>query len=84
MRSRSVIWSSHPARSCGGFTSPFFFLSGHHAVASVGASRCELTWSGEFEPKGIGDDEAIEATKSMYRYGISLMEKTIARAKRDQ
>lgn len=51
------------------------------SVTAVDASRCELTWSGEFEPKGIGDEEAIEATKSMYHYGIRLMEKTIARGK---
>ena len=36
-------------------------------------------WSAEFEAKDLSDEEAIEATKSMYNYGISLMEGTIAR-----
>ena len=64
-------------------TSPLRFSSyrATMSIAAVDASRCELTWFGEFEPKGISDEEAIEATKSMYRYGIRLMEKTIARGK---
>jgi hypothetical protein len=60
---------------------PFSSYRATMAVAPVGTSRSQLTWSGEFEPKGITDAEAIEATEGMYHYGISLMEKTIARRK---
>lgn len=49
------------------------------AAAAVGETTSDLTWTGEFEPLGLTDEEAIAATKGMYDYGISLMEKTIAK-----
>ncbi len=60
---------------------PFSSYRATMAVTVVNASTSKLTWSGEFEPKGLTNEEAVEATKSMYHYGIRLMEKTIARGK---
>ena len=51
-------------------------------VAAVDETTSELTWTGEFEPVGLTDDEAIAATKGMYHYGISLMEKSVLRMTR--
>lgn len=48
-------------------------------VSAVDQSASELTWTGEFEPVGLTDDEAIATTKGMYHYGISLMEKSVSR-----
>ena len=49
------------------------------AVAAIDETTSELTWTGEFEPLGLTDEEAIAATKAMYHYGVSLMEKSVAR-----
>ncbi len=57
---------------------PFSSYRATMAVTAVNASVSELTWSGELEPKGLTDEEAIQAAEGMYHYGISLMEKTIA------
>ena len=46
-------------------------------VAAVDETTSELTWTGEFEPLGLTDDEAIATVKGMYHYGISLMEKSV-------
>ena len=48
-------------------------------VTAVDQATSELTWTGEFEPIGLSDDEAIATTKGMYHYGISLMEKSVSR-----
>lgn len=47
-------------------------------VAPLDDQTSELTWSCDFEPKGLTDEEAIANTKNMYAYGIRLMEKTLA------
>ena len=59
---------------------PFSSYRATMAVTVVNASTSELTWSSELEPKGLNDDETIQAAEGMYHYGISLMEKTIAQA----
>ncbi len=48
-------------------------------VAPVSATSSQLTWSGEFEPIGMSDAEAVSFWQSIYRMGVGLMEKTIAR-----
>ncbi len=48
------------------------------AVTPVSDAASELTWSGEFEPAGLSDADAIAFVENMYRYGISLMQKTLA------
>ncbi len=49
------------------------------AVSPMDASSSQLTWSGEFEPIGMSDAEAIKFWENIYRMGVGLMEKTIAR-----
>lgn len=49
------------------------------AVASIDAKSSRFTWTGEFEPLGMSDDEAIAFTKGVYAMGIGLMQKTLAR-----
>jgi Polyketide cyclase / dehydrase and lipid transport len=49
------------------------------AVAPVDASSSQLTWSGEFVPVGMSDADAIKFWENIYRMGIGLMERTIAR-----
>lgn len=48
-------------------------------VAAIDASSSQLTWHGEFEPIGMSDAEAVSFWQSIYRMGVGLMEKTIAR-----
>ena len=49
------------------------------AVAPVSATTCELTWSGRFEPAGITDAEAVVFFEDIYRMGIAMMERQIAK-----
>ncbi len=49
------------------------------AVSPINASSSRLTWSGEFEPIGMSDTDAIRFWENIYRMGVGLMEKTIAR-----
>lgn len=48
------------------------------AVAPIDAASSRFTWTGEFEPQGISDEEAIAFTKGVYAMGIGLMQKTLA------
>ncbi len=48
------------------------------AVTPISASISQLTWSGEIEPAGMSDADAILFWENIYRMGIGLMEKTIA------
>lgn len=48
------------------------------AVEPIDATSSRFRWTGEFEPKGIGDEEAIAFTEGIYAMGIGLMQKTIA------
>lgn len=47
------------------------------AVVSLDASSCELRWSGEFEPVGISDAQAISFFEKVYRSGIGMIDKSI-------
>ena len=47
------------------------------SVEPVDAENTRFHWVGEFEPDGIGDDEAIAFTRNVYAMGIGLMRKTI-------
>ena len=47
------------------------------SVEACDAGNTRFRWVGEFEPNGIGDDEAIAFTRSVYAMGIGLMRKTI-------
>lgn len=48
------------------------------AVASIDARSTRFTWTGEFEPLGMSDEEAIVFTRGVYAMGIGLMQKTLA------
>ena len=63
-------------------TSPFPVISytATMSVAAVDAATSELTWRGEIEPDGISNEAATEMFEGMYRYGVSLIERQIARA----
>jgi hypothetical protein len=47
------------------------------AVAAIDAAHTRFTWTGEFEPLGITDEQAIEFTRNVYAMGIGLMRRTI-------
>lgn len=63
-------------------TSPFPVTSytATMSVAAVDAAISELTWRGEIEPDGISNETATEMFEGMYRYGVGLIERQIARA----
>lgn len=44
----------------------------------VDSHTSRLVREGEFEPDGIGDDEASAFTKNMYEIGVGLMRTTLA------
>jgi Polyketide cyclase / dehydrase and lipid transport len=47
------------------------------AVQPLDSQSSEFTWSGEFEPVGLSDAQAIAFFENVYRSGIAMMEKTI-------
>jgi hypothetical protein len=47
------------------------------SVAPLDAGHCTFTWSGLFEPHGIGDAEAVAFFEGVYRSGISMMRATL-------
>jgi Polyketide cyclase / dehydrase and lipid transport len=47
------------------------------AVAPLSADSCTFTWSGMFEPQGIGDAEAAAFFETVYRSGIAMMVRTL-------
>lgn len=49
------------------------------SVSPVDATSSQLIWSGEFEPAGMSDTEAIQFWQGVYEMGVQLMEKTIAK-----
>ena len=49
------------------------------SVASVDARTSELTWRGTVEPDGISDEQGAALFESMYKYGVGLIERQIAR-----
>ncbi|MCE7998750.1 MAG: SRPBCC family protein [Rhodobiaceae bacterium] len=58
---------------------PFESYRATMAVEPIDSTSCRFTWSGEFEPKGIADDKAIQFTQAMYHMGIGLMKDTLAK-----
>jgi Polyketide cyclase / dehydrase and lipid transport len=48
------------------------------AVRPLGAQACEFTWSGEFEPAGISDAQAIALFDGVYRDGLVMIERQLA------
>jgi hypothetical protein len=53
------------------------------AVTPVDETTSQLTWSGEIEPVGMSDAEAIAFWENIYRMGVGLMEATIAKRASD-
>ena len=47
------------------------------AVEAVDATTTRFRWTGEFEPAGISDEQAITFTQNIYAMGIGLMRQTI-------
>lgn len=47
------------------------------AVEPVDPEHSRFTWTGEFEPLGISEDEAIAFTQNVYASGIAMMRRTI-------
>jgi hypothetical protein len=47
------------------------------AVEAVDANSTRFTWTGEFEPLGISDEEALAFTRNVYASGIAMMRRTI-------
>jgi hypothetical protein len=47
------------------------------AVEPVDAATTRFRWSGEFEPLGISEEQAIDFTRNVYAMGIGLMRRTI-------
>ena len=54
------------------------------SVAAVDAASSELTWRGAIEPDGISDEAATAMFEAMYRYGVGLIERQIAREATDK
>ncbi len=67
-------------------TSPFPVISyaAKMSVAAVDAANSELDWRGEIEPDGISNEDATAIFETMYRYGVGLIERQIARALKEQ
>lgn len=47
------------------------------AVEPVDPEHARFRWTGEFEPLGITEEQAIEFTKNVYAAGIAMMRRTI-------
>jgi Polyketide cyclase / dehydrase and lipid transport len=58
---------------------PVASYSATMAVTPIDDASCELIWSGEFEPKGISDEQAVAFFINVYHSGIAMMTKTIAK-----
>ena len=55
---------------------PFKTYVATMTVEPIDAVSTRFRWTGEFEPEGISDAEAIELTRGMYAMGIGLMRDT--------
>jgi hypothetical protein len=47
------------------------------AVEPIDAMHSRFSWTGEFEPDGITEEESIEFTENVYATGIAMMRRTI-------
>jgi hypothetical protein len=50
------------------------------AVAPLTEQSCTFTWSGEFQPAGISDAQAVAFFESVYHSGIAMMKATLGLA----
>lgn len=50
------------------------------AVEPVTNSSARFTWTGEFAPKGMTDEECIAFTENVYAMGIEMMKATISKS----
>ncbi len=57
---------------------PFKSYRATMAVEPIDSRSSRFTWTGEFEPKGMTDDEGIAFTTRMYKMGIGLMQRTLS------
>lgn len=48
------------------------------SVAPLTGDSCVFTWSGNIEPDGLTDEQAIVFFEDIYRMGIGLMNRSIA------
>lgn len=48
-------------------------------IKPVSDAACELIWSGTFQPAGITDAEAVVFFEDIYRMGIAMMERQLAK-----
>jgi len=42
-----------------------------------GPNRCHVTWSSEFEPVGVAEEQAVAMIEGVYRGGISSLKSTL-------
>lgn len=47
-------------------------------LSPAGDGGCELSWTGTFEPDGVGEDVAAEAVRNVYTQGIALLQDRFA------
>ena len=55
-------------------------VKSYHATMSVAPlteASCTFTWSGQFEPSGISDAEAVAFFEGVFRSGIAMMNRTL-------
>jgi hypothetical protein len=57
---------------------PVASYSATMAVTPVNGTSSELTWSGQFEPSGMSDAQAVAFFENVYRAGIAMMEKAVS------
>lgn len=50
------------------------------AVRPLGEARCELIWSGAFDPNGISDADAVALFEGVYRQALDMIDRQLAKA----
>ena len=68
--SYSIVTSPLPVKS----------YSATMSVKAVDETTSELDWRGTIEPDGMSDEQVVALFENIYRYGVGLMEKQIARS----
>jgi hypothetical protein len=48
------------------------------AVSEIDLGTCRFSWSGEFEPSGISDEQAIALFDDVYRSGLAMIERALS------
>ncbi|WP_310541075.1 SRPBCC family protein [Phenylobacterium sp.] len=57
---------------------PFSAYRATMSVEPIDTRSSRFTWRGEFQPKGMTDEDGVAFTKGMYDMGIGLMQRTLA------